>query len=103
MGRACVYDCRHPWWGGEGICSRQGNPANDTCSCDEGYLSEDADGNTACVHRRALVGMYALVAVYAFGASSFLLWQAMEHRKLPVVVQHGRKAGSHKRLIVASR
>ncbi len=103
MGTACVYDCRHPWWGGQGTCSRQGDPTFNTCSCDEGYLSEDADGNPACVHRIALVGIYAMVAMYALGASSFLLWQANEQRRLPASVQHGRRAVPRKRLIMAAR
>lgn len=104
MDSACVYGCRHPWWGGQGICSSQGNPINYTCSCDEGYISEDSDGNPACVHKTALVGMYTMVAVVSFGASGFLLWQAKEQqRKLPTSCRLGRRAVLRLRVIVASR
>ena len=99
-----MYDCRHPWWGGHGTCSSQGDPIIYFCSCDDGYLSEDSDGNAACVPKAALVGMYAVVAVVSFGASGFLLWQATEQqRRLPTSVRRGRKAVLRLRVIVASR
>lgn len=100
---ACVYDCRHPWWGGQGICSSQADPINYACLCDEGYITEDSDGNPACVPKIALVGIYATVAVVSFGVAGFLLWQAQEQSRLPTSSQLGRRVVLRLRVIVASR
>lgn len=103
MERLCVYGCRHPWWGGHGTCSSHAESIKSTCLCDEGYISEDSDGNPACVPKAALVGIYAAVAVVSFGASCFLLWQAQEQRRRPTCIQLGKRAVLRLRVIMATR
>lgn len=99
----CVYGCRHPLWGGQGICSRQADHADSTCLCDRGYLSLDSDGSPSCVRKSSLVAIFVTVALISYGASGYLLWQAREQRRLPGPVQLGRKAVLRLRVIVASR
>ena len=99
----CVYECRHPFWGGQGNCSGQADPIDYTCSCDPGYLDTDSDGNASCVRESALLAVFIAVAVISYAASGYLLYQAREQRRLPTSTQLGRKAVLRLRVVVASR
>ena len=74
-----------------------------TCLCGAGYISEDSDGNPACVPKTALVGMYAAVAVVSLGDSGFLLWQAQEQPQRPTCIQLEKGAVLRLRVIMATR
>lgn len=50
MSGECVFDCRHPLWGGAGECIAAGDPTiGDLCGCDASYASRDSFGNPSCV------------------------------------------------------
>ena len=53
MSLDCVYDCRHPLWGGAGGCitSDEGR----SCRCDAGYASRDSFGNSSCVPKQVRI------------------------------------------------
>lgn len=57
----CIFNCRHPVWGGEGACSvdQHGAPV---CLCDAGFASRDALGHANCVPFQALVSGYLVLA-----------------------------------------
>ncbi|CAM9585715.1 unnamed protein product, partial [Ectocarpus sp. 12 AP-2014] len=95
----CVYECRHPLWGGAGNCSEQTSLTGYECSCDAGYSSIDSFGNASCVSKGALVAWYTLVAVCGGMTVGFLLWAAVRQRRLPEQAQVGRRAVLRMRLI----
>ncbi|CAN0365912.1 unnamed protein product [Ectocarpus sp. 12 AP-2014] len=95
----CVYECRHPLWGGAGNCSQQNSLTGYECSCDASYSSIDSFGNASCVSKRALVAWYTLVAVCGGMTVGFLLWAAVKQQRLPEQAQVGRRAVLRMRLI----
>ncbi|CAM9986029.1 unnamed protein product [Ectocarpus sp. 6 AP-2014] len=57
----CMFTCRHPVWGGEGICTTNHHGAS-MCVCDAGFVSRDALGHASCVPYRVLVSGYLVLA-----------------------------------------
>lgn len=103
MAGLCVYGCQHPLWGGQGLCSGQGDPIDYECVCGKGYLAVDSDGNPSCVLKSALIGTFSTMAVVRVLASGFLFWQARKQQKLPEPIKLGRRAVLRFRVIVCSR
>lgn len=67
-----IYDCRHPLWGGAGICLEGEGSTEDQCDCDVGFADQDAMGQPSCVPKLALVIGYTSMAVVGTASSLFL-------------------------------
>ena len=102
MESECVYDCIHPWWGGNGICtaSDAGDPV---CVCDDDYASRDAKGSASCVPRRVLVAAYLTLATLSVAAAALIVWNINQYRHLPVRVQSAKKTSIRMRALVSTR
>lgn len=101
----CVFSCRHPLWGGDGICiTDDSDPTVDaTCSCGAGYMSRDAAGFPSCVPKVALVAGYAILGVSGLLAAVFLSFHANQYRYLLHQFRHTRRATIRIRALVSGR
>lgn len=91
----CVYECRHPLWGGSGTCTNDDEP---TCLCDAGYAVMDALGVPSCV--RALSKVYWALTVAAAAMVVFILWHAEKDRHLSTATRATRRAKLRKRVVI---
>lgn len=91
----CVYACRHPIWGGAGVCGAE----DSTCSCDAGYATIDSMGSPSCVPKVALFGGYGVVAIAGAVSTLYLLSAGYQCRVLPLPVAASRTAIVRRRLI----
>lgn len=96
-GKMCVYECRHPLWGGSGTCTNDNGP---TCSCDAGYAVVDALGFPSCV--RALNIIYWALTVAAAAMVVFILWHAEKDRHLAAATRATRRAKLRKCVVVCA-
>lgn len=103
MTRECVYDCKHPLWGGDGECVDDDPTIEVRCACDTGYVPHDSMGSPSCVSKRALVIAYVTVAVVGFSTSLFFIWHAQRYRHFPPATRHTRRAAVRLRVILPSR
>lgn len=100
----CVFDCRHPLWGGDGICINSDDPTVDaTCSCGAGFSSRDGAGYPNCVPRAALVTFYTILAVSALMTTAFLLSHAYQYRYLSYRCRSTRRASIRIQVLVSGR
>lgn len=100
----CVYQCRHPLWGGDGTCIVNSDPTADAaCACDAGYVSRDGAGYPSCVPKVALVTGYAILGVSGLVTAAFLLLHAIRYRYLPQQNRSTRKAAIRIRALVSGR
>jgi hypothetical protein len=56
----CVYECRHPWYGGHGECSPE-----KSCDCDLGFTAHDDLQQAACVPTRFRIVVHWLTCCAA--------------------------------------
>ncbi|CAM9548282.1 unnamed protein product [Ectocarpus sp. 12 AP-2014] len=91
----CVYECRHPLWGGSGTCTNGDEP---TCLCDAGYAVMDALGFPSCV--RALSKVYWALTVAAAAMVVFIFWHAEKDRHLSTATRATRRAKLRKRVVI---
>lgn len=104
MPRPCIYECRHPLWGGSGTCVKSTDPTVDeACRCDVGFASFDSLGYPSCVPKTALVAGYLTLAVTGAVVTMFIAWQAGRHRHLPTLSRTTRRAAIIGRLYASSR
>ena len=80
----CVFHCKHPLWGGDGICiTDDSDPTVDAaCSCGAGYISRDSAGYPSCVPKVVLVTGYTILGVSGMVTAAFLLVHANRYRYL---------------------
>lgn len=106
MSFGCVFQCRHPVWGGDGICITDGNSDPTVvaaCSCDTGYISRDGAGYPSCVPKAALVTGYMILGVSGLLTAAFLLLHANGYRYLIVRHRSTRRAAIRIRALVSGR
>lgn len=105
MSAGCSFHCRHPLWGGDGICiADDSDPTADAaCSCGAGFSSRDGAGYPSCVPKVALVAGYTILAVSGLLTAAFLLLHVNRHRYLPPQHRSTRRAVFQIRALVSSR
>ncbi|CAN0030875.1 unnamed protein product [Ectocarpus sp. 6 AP-2014] len=91
----CVYECRHPLWGGSGTCTNDDEP---TCLCDAGYAVMDALGFPSCV--RALSKIYWALSVAVAAMVVFILWHAEKDCHLSAATRATRRAKLRKPVVI---
>ncbi|CAM9147018.1 unnamed protein product [Ectocarpus sp. 6 AP-2014] len=102
-GERCVFECRHPLWGGSGRCiPAEDRSADDACECDVGFASRDSFGNPSCVPKQVLVSCYLSVAVVAAIACVLCLWHLVQHSNMSAAAKATRRSVSRRRLIASS-
>ncbi|CAM9634851.1 unnamed protein product [Ectocarpus sp. 12 AP-2014] len=102
-GERCVFECRHPLWGGSGRCiAAEDRGADDACECDAGFASRDSFGAPSCVPKQVLVSFYLSVAVVAAIACVLCLWHLVQHSYLSAAAKAARRSDSRRRLIASS-
>lgn len=105
----CVFSCRHPLWGGDGICitddtdSGSDPTVDGICSCGDGFISRDGAGYPGCVPKAALVTGYTILGVWGLLTTAFLLWHANRYRYLSGQCRGTRRAGIRIRALVSGR
>lgn len=101
----CIYDCRHPLWGGKGFCTEDHDSTgagDETCSCSVGFVSRNSIGNPSCVPKRVLVVTYSVLAAMTATVTVLLVWNALQYRHLPAR-KRTRKAMLRLRVILSGR
>ncbi|CAM9549519.1 unnamed protein product, partial [Ectocarpus sp. 12 AP-2014] len=100
--RRCVYDCRHPLWGGDGTCLDQ-EEGPSMCSCDAGFASRDALGQASCVPIRVLTTGYLVLAAASFLTSVLLVHHLRRYRHLPQASRCLPKTVTRLRVLLSGR
>lgn len=104
MPRDCVFDCRHPLWGGDGVCVYDDDATADAvCLCDAGFVSRNTIGYPSCVPERTLVTCYLVVAAAGGAITLFLLWHATQYLRLPSSTRSTRKVVLRLGVILSGR
>lgn len=104
--RECVYNCRHPLWGGAGVCTTADDDhpsVDERCSCDPGYATRDSMGYPSCVLRSGIVAIYVMLAVLSAASAAFLLRNAAQHRRLSARARASKRAVLRLRLTLSAR
>ena len=101
----CVFNCRHPLWGGDGICiTDDSDPTVDAaCSCGAGFITRDGAGFPSCVPKVALVAGYAILGASGLLTTAFLLLHANQYRYLSHQFRSARRATIRIRALVSGR
>ena len=104
MPSECVFSCRHPLWGGDGICITDSDSTVDAaCSCGAGFISRNGAGYPSCVPKVALVTGYTILGVSGLLTTAFSLLHANRYRYLSHQHRSARKAGIRIRALVSGR
>lgn len=103
MSYKCLFDCRHPLWGGTGICIEDDLTIVGRCSCDTGYSTRDAAGYPSCVPKRVLVVLYLVLGLSGLLSAALNLWHASLYRHLSMQFQAARRATIRMRVLMAGR
>lgn len=104
MVKSCVYDCRHPLWGGEGACIIDDDAAVDeTCLCDVGFATVDALGNPSCVRKGPVFMAYLAVTIVGLAMISFSAWHVLQDRRLSTLDRGSRRFKLRRRLMISTR
>lgn len=98
----CVFTCRHPAWGGQGICSTDHDHAP-ICLCDAGFASRDALGHASCVPYRVLVTGYLGLAAGSLFTMVLLGWQLAGYLRLSDEARRSRKTSIRLGVLLSGR
>ena len=107
MAVGCVFSCRHPLWGGDGICITDDGDSDPTvdaaCSCGAGFSSRDGAGFPSCVPKLALVSGYTIFGISGLLTTGFLLLHANRYRYLAQQCRSTRRVAVRIRALVSGR
>ena len=99
---ACMFGCRHPAWGGTGMCrtDHDGAPA---CLCDAGFASRDALGHASCVPYGVLVTGYLVLAALSMLMLVLYGRHLAEYRHLSDGERRSRRTATRLSVILCGR
>lgn len=101
----CVYDCRHPLWGGSGVCVTNDTQAgnSEACSCDAGFVTTDFFDKPSCVPERVLTVHYLAIATVGILSTGISIWHISQHQRMTESNKATRKAMLRLRGLLSTR